>query len=122
MCRGNARDLAAPDYSPVEFGGRFANQPFGIEAAHVKWHSHDGPSTVDNGLCLCTLHHKALDRGVIGVDQDYKLLVSMRLEENEHTEKLFFGLAGGEVKAPRDGFDGVAEGYRRWHTENVYKG
>jgi hypothetical protein len=29
-------------------------------------------------------------RGVIGISDDYKLLVTQRLEENEHTQERFF--------------------------------
>ena len=38
-------------------------ETLGIEAAHIKWHQAGGPDTEDNGLALCTLHHKRFDRG-----------------------------------------------------------
>jgi putative restriction endonuclease len=105
------------------FKGWLEGTAFGVEAAHVRWHSHDGPSTVDNGLCLCSLHHKALDRGVIGIDDDYKLLVTQRLEENPHTQNRFFWFQGKEVEAPRDSqlYPRVAGSYRRWHRENCFR-
>ena len=37
--------------------------PVGIEAAHIRWHNQEGPDELDNGLALCILHHKLLDRG-----------------------------------------------------------
>jgi len=29
----------------------------------VRWFNIGGPDTVENGLCLCALHHKLLDKG-----------------------------------------------------------
>ena len=48
----------------------------GLEAAHVRWHSHGGPSDVANGLCLCPLHHKFLDLGAIGISDTHRVMVS----------------------------------------------
>lgn len=36
----------------------------------------DGPDDVDNGLCLCALHHKLFDKGVLGVGDGHRILVS----------------------------------------------
>jgi putative restriction endonuclease len=104
------------------FNGRLDGDAFGVEAAHVKWHCHGGPSTVANGLCLCTLHHKALDRGVIGLDDRFRLLVSDHLEENEHTHHAFFLLADRQIRDPRRGHEAVAPEYRSWHRKNCYRG
>jgi putative restriction endonuclease len=104
------------------FKGWLDGEAFGVEAAHVKWHCQDGPSTLDNGLCLCTMHHKALDRGVIGLDDRLRLMVSDHLEENEHTTRAFFSLADRQIQDPRTGYEPVAKGYRRWHLENCYRG
>lgn len=55
---------------------------FGLDAAHIKWYSHDGPDLVPNGLALCTFHRTAFDRGVLGLEPEsgrYRLLVSNEL-------------------------------------------
>jgi len=104
------------------FNGRLDGDAFGVEAAHVKWHCHGGPSTVDNGLCLCILHHKALDRGAIGLDDRFRLLVSDHLEENRHTHHAFFLLADRQIRDPRRGYEAMAREYREWHRDNCYRG
>ena len=38
-------------------------QPLGLEAAHIKWFQARGPDVVQNGLALCSLHHKIFDLG-----------------------------------------------------------
>ena len=40
----------------------------GIEAAHIRWFNLCGPDVPDNGLALCALHYKLLDRGALGLD------------------------------------------------------
>jgi putative restriction endonuclease len=49
------------------FDGGLGRNPVGTEAAHVRWHSQDGPDEVANGLALCALHHVLLDLGVLGL-------------------------------------------------------
>ena len=65
-----------------DFDLRIADMSFGLEAAHIMWPSHGGPPEVPNGLALCTFHHKAFDRGVIGLEPEsgeYRVLVSNEL-------------------------------------------
>ena len=55
------------------FDGALGRTPVGIEAAHVRWHSQDGPDEVANGLALCALHHVLLDLGVLGLTADRRI-------------------------------------------------
>lgn len=48
----------------------------GLNAAHVRWWAMDGPGTVDDGVCLCPLHHKLFDLGVLGVAEGWRISVS----------------------------------------------
>ena len=50
-----------------------------LEAAHIRWHTHAGPSEVRNGLSLCVLHHKLFDRGAFTLRPDHSILVSSHL-------------------------------------------
>ncbi len=58
------------------FGGALGRNPVGIEAAHVRWHSQDGPDVVANGLALCALHHALFDLGVLGLTAELRIRVS----------------------------------------------
>ncbi|WP_237283410.1 phosphorothioated DNA-binding restriction endonuclease [Streptomyces alfalfae] len=51
------------------YDGRIGAAPVGLEAAHVRWWAFDGPDVVENGLCLCSLHHKLFDKGVLGLGE-----------------------------------------------------
>jgi len=48
-------------------------QPALLDAAHIVSFSDDGPSTVDNGLSLCKIHHAPYDHNILGVSPDAKL-------------------------------------------------
>jgi putative restriction endonuclease len=42
------------------FDGALGRYPVAIEAAHVRWHSQQGPDELANALALCALHHALL--------------------------------------------------------------
>jgi putative restriction endonuclease len=58
------------------FDGALGRNPVGLEAAHVRWHSQDGPDVVANGLALCALHHALFDLGVLGLTPELRIQVS----------------------------------------------
>jgi hypothetical protein len=58
------------------FDGQLGGGSVGIEAAHIRWFNFGGPDDLDNGLALCSLHHKLLDRGVLGLTSDHRIKVS----------------------------------------------
>ncbi|NEM05465.1 restriction endonuclease [Geodermatophilus normandii] len=60
------------------FDGQVGGVPVGLEAAHIRWFTVDGPDELDNGLALCSLHHKLFDRGVLGLDDDLTLALGPR--------------------------------------------
>ena len=58
-----------------ELDVRVDEQPIGLEAAHIKWHSARGPAQVGNGMALCVLHHKFFDSGLFTVLSDFTVVV-----------------------------------------------
>lgn len=104
------------------FKAAMENRLFGVEAAHVKWHSHNGPSMLANGIGLCTLHHKAFDLGVIGLTDDDRVLVSARFNGNDEAAHHFLPHAGRELLGPQPGHPRPALEFKKWHLENCFKG
>ena len=48
-----------------------------LEAAHVVPHAHpQGLDVINNGLALCSLHHKSFDTGLLYVEEDYSIRVN----------------------------------------------
>lgn len=66
-----------------------------LDAAHIVPDADPGgvPS-VRNGLALCTLHHAAFDRHVIGITPDYLVQVRRDVLEQEDGPMLIHGLQG----------------------------
>lgn len=60
----------------VRFDGALGRYPVGIQAAHVRWHSQEGPDEIPNALALCPLHHALFDLGVVGITEDRRICVS----------------------------------------------
>lgn len=62
-------------------------EPRLIDAAHIIPDAEVGESQlINNGIALSNLHHRAYDRGLIGIDTDYRIHVSDRISENEDND------------------------------------
>ncbi|WP_371821269.1 phosphorothioated DNA-binding restriction endonuclease [Blastococcus sp. PRF04-17] len=103
------------------FDGQAGGVPVGVEAAHIRWFKLDGPDTLDNGLALCSLHHKLFDRGMLGLDDDMGVVVSQRFSARTPFGRFVYDLHGRRLK-PRPGTPEPAAEHVRWHQEQVFHG
>ena len=104
------------------YEGQVKGFAVGLDAAHARWWASGGPDAVDNGLCLCSLHHKLLDSGVLGLTDDHRLLVSMHfVARTAATRSLVLDYTGRELIAPQAGQPRVASGHIAWHRDQVFK-
>ncbi|MFF4531344.1 phosphorothioated DNA-binding restriction endonuclease [Streptomyces sp. NPDC001407] len=123
--RMRERVLTAYEYQCAFCGydGRIGAVPVGLEAAHVRWWAFDGPDDVDNGLCLCSLHHKLFDKGVLGIGDGHRVLVSQRfVGRGPAAREQVTALAGRPLIGPQPGAEPVAAAHRSWHTSQVFHG
>ncbi|MFI1955898.1 phosphorothioated DNA-binding restriction endonuclease [Streptomyces xinghaiensis] len=105
------------------YDGRIGAVPVGLEAAHVRWWAFGGPDEIDNGLCLCALHHKLFDKGVLGVGYDQRILVSQRfVGHSPAAREHVTALAGRPLIGPQPGSRPPAAAHRDWHTRQVFHG
>lgn len=76
--------------------------PLDIEAAHIMPVRDDGPDMVQNGLALCSLHHRAFDRGIIGLCEDRQIfrVVVSELIQGE-SRKSLIDLRNQPVHGPK---------------------
>ena len=107
------------------FDLRLEDELLGLEAAHIKWHSSGGPSKVPNGLALCSIHHKALDRGALGlapVARGFKVLISAKVHGESDTTRWFWDCHNAPLRHPHSReFKPKAE-FVKWHTREVFRG
>lgn len=55
-----------------------------LDAAHIIGDLEEtGEPLVENGLSLCSIHHRAFDQDLVGISQNYRVHVSRRLLEDE---------------------------------------
>ncbi|WEH34426.1 HNH endonuclease [Streptomyces sp. AM 4-1-1] len=105
------------------YDGRIGAVSVGLEAAHVRWWAFDGPDDIDNGLCLCSLHHKLFDKGVLGLGDDHLIKVSQHfVGRSAAARQHVVALAGRPVIGPQPGVRRVAATHRDWHARQVFHG
>jgi len=76
------------------------------EMAHIKpfGKRHKGPDDVRNGLALCRFHHWAFDHGLFSISDNYKVLISKSLPENDNYENII-KFEGEEIFIPQTSFE-----------------
>lgn len=104
------------------YDGRLGAEAVGLEAAHLRWAAFNGPDSVDNALCLCSFHHKLLDRGVLGVTEGHEVAVSSHFVGRGRTaEELVLRLVGRPLIEPQRGHPAPADDHIAWHREQVFR-
>jgi putative restriction endonuclease len=104
------------------FDGALGHYPVAIEAAHVRWHSQQGPDEMANALALCALHHALFDLGVLGITEDRRICVSSLYVARTEAGRAVDALAGKTLLIPRPQQPTVDVIYISWHRRQVFKG
>lgn len=104
------------------YDGLVGREAVALDAAHVRWWAFDGPDDVDNALCLCSLHHKLFDRGVMGITTDGVIAVSRHfVGRSRVAEDLVVSLVGRPLLDPQQGLPAPAGEHVSWHAEQVFR-
>lgn len=94
-----------------------------LVASHIKpWAVSEGTRTdPENGLCLCALHDRAYDRGLLSVTAAYEVVVSpaVRRSRAEFAGPALLAFDKRPIRPPSR-FAPKAE-YLRWHLETVFQ-
>ena len=93
-----------------------------LEAAHIKWKQQGGPCEIPNGLALCAIHHKAFDKGSIGLDENMRVLVSDAVNGGGIVERLFWDFDRKTIALPQVRKNYPFEGFVEWHRKEVFRG
>lgn len=103
------------------FDGRLGDSPLGLEAAHIQWHAAGGPDVEQNGLALCTFHHKAFDLGAIAVSTNLTILVSPDVNGSVGVHEWIQRHAGEPIHRPNKGALEPAATFLEWHLREVFQ-
>lgn len=91
-----------------------------VEAAHILPVEERGPDTVRNGLALSGTIHWMFDRGLISVDEDYRILLAEGAIPGEVAERLI--RPDRKLILPDDPSAQPHQAYFGWHRQHRFKG
>jgi putative restriction endonuclease len=102
------------------FNVRIGQIVIALEAAHIKWRQAGGPDIHQNGLALCSLHHKLFDRGAFTLDASGLIVISERAYGSDGFDE---HLGQYHQKSPlrpvRESYRPNAE-FTNWHMQQVF--
>ena len=98
------------------------HQPVALEASHIRWHQAEGPDTEENGLALCSLHHKLFDRGAFTLSEQQEVLVSNDVDGSVGVEEWLMRFHGEKINLPQRQPYYPAPEFIGWHVKEVFKG
>lgn len=118
------RVLSAYDYKCAicGFNLQIHDKHLALEAAHIKWFEAKGPDTEDNGLALCSTHHKLLDSGVLGITNTQKLIVTDMIRSNDDCHETVLALHEKTLLLPVNQDFHPNPEYTNWQLKQVFKG
>jgi putative restriction endonuclease len=101
----------------------------GINIADLLVASHIVPWSVsadlrldpENGLCLCVLHDKAYDRGLLSLSAELQILISPRIRQGvgPFVQVVLGDFAGKRIRQPMRFMPRLD--LLSWHTENIFR-
>ncbi len=104
------------------FNVRLGNQLVGVEAAHIKWHQAGGPDSEENGIALCSMHHKLYDRGVFTIAQTKQIVVSERAHGTSGFDDWLMRYHGKHIQSPTQKKYYPEDEFINWNVREVFKG
>jgi putative restriction endonuclease len=98
------------------------DQPVGLEAAHVRPLSEDGPEDLSNGVALCANHHALFDAGFFTWNETRRLIVSPMWEESESGDMASLrGREGDPLPEPLGNATRVDDRNLDWHRMRIFR-
>ena len=73
-----------------------------IDACHIVPFSHSYDDTLTNGISLTPTLHRAFDRGLISIDENYKVLISDKFSEGNNSNFSIKQFEGKQIFLPKN--------------------
>ena len=90
-----------------------------VEAAHIRPVEANGPDIVSNGIALSGTAHWMFDRGLIGLDDDLRIIVSRQANDPDGIRSVVN--PSGRILVPPREADRPHPQFVRWHREHCFK-
>lgn len=92
-----------------------------IDACHIVPFSVSHDDKVDNGIALCPNMHRAFDRGLVSIDENFKILVSPHINENDDSTYCLARLKSKKIMLPYNNRYWPKHDNLEWHRKYVFK-
>jgi putative restriction endonuclease len=92
-----------------------------LQAAHILPVAEGGEHRVNNGILLRSDVHTLFDRGYIGMDQEFRLLVSPRLRSEFGNGDEFYAREGQTISLPTKALHQPSLDFLSWHLESIFR-
>lgn len=90
-----------------------------VEAAHIRPVERDGPDIVSNGIALSGTAHWMFDRGLVGLDDDLRILVSRQSNDFQAVHAMINH--SGKLLTPERPANRPRPEFVGWHLANIFK-
>lgn len=92
-----------------------------IDACHIVPFSETHDDTINNGIALCPNLHRAFDRGLITIDENYKVIISKDFIEASETTHSITQFENKKIQLPKEPQYYPKVENLRWHNENIFR-
>lgn len=92
-----------------------------IDACHIVPFAVTHDDKVTNGIALCPNLHRAFDRGLVSIDENYRVIVSDHIDELKDHPYSLAKLAGRQIVLPAQIQYRPDQVNLAWHREEVFK-
>ena len=104
------------------FNVRLGDSLVAVEAAHIKWHCYGGPDSEENGIALCSLHHKLFDKGVFTLNRSFVLQVAEHAHGTCGFDEWLMRYHNQPIRQPQSPDYYPKDNYIDWHFREVFRG
>jgi putative restriction endonuclease len=91
-----------------------------VDACHIVPFSVSHNDTISNGISLSPNLHRAFDRGLITLNENYRVVISKSFTEYP-SENMLKLLEGKQMLLPKDNKHYPSTENLKWHNDNVFK-
>lgn len=92
-----------------------------VDACHIIPFATNFDNSLTNGIALCPNLHRAFDRGLIAVDDNYQVILSSAFTENRKSLFNFHQLEGQQLNLPKEGRFHPSLNAFAWHRKHMFK-
>jgi putative restriction endonuclease len=92
-----------------------------IDACHIVPFSIGQDDRITNGIALCPNLHRAFDRGLVSIGEDFVILVSSSVSENKNHPYSLNRLQGRKILLPESPAHHPNKENLEWHRKEVFK-